>query len=61
MAGRWVTTNGASLVVGMSGTLDGVTVNGVLDVGNSVNGAQPDGDGRVDVERDGAGGQPDQQ
>ena len=33
-----VTTNGASLVVS-SGKFDGVTVNGTLDVGNSVNGA----------------------
>jgi hypothetical protein len=32
-----VTSNGDSLIV-QSGTLDGVTVNGVLDVGNSVNG-----------------------
>jgi RHS repeat-associated protein len=31
--------NNASLVVAGSGALDGVTVNGVLDVGNSVNGA----------------------
>jgi hypothetical protein len=35
--GSVLATNGASLVVS-SGTLDGVTVNGVLDVGNSVNG-----------------------
>ena len=35
--GSVLTTNGASLVVS-SGTLDGVTVNGVLDMGNSVNG-----------------------
>src|ERR1035441_6449183 len=33
-----VTTNGAALIVS-SGTLDGVTVNGVLDVGNTYNGA----------------------
>ncbi|MGP8238253.1 MAG: hypothetical protein ACLQVW_22970, partial [Limisphaerales bacterium] len=34
------TTNGGSLVVnGAGGTLDGVTVNGTLDVGNSVSGA----------------------
>ncbi len=33
-------TNGASFVVNVSGTLDGVTVNGMLDVGNTVNGAQ---------------------
>src|SRR5207248_652511 len=33
-----VTTNGASLIV-QSGTLDGVTVNGVLDVGSSTSGA----------------------
>ena len=33
-----VTTNGAFLIVS-SGTLDGVTVNGTLDVGNTVNGA----------------------
>jgi hypothetical protein len=31
--------NGSSLVVTSSGTLDGVTVNGVLDVGNSYSGA----------------------
>ena len=37
--GTIVTTNGASLLVSGSGTLDGVTVNGVLDVGNSMNGA----------------------
>jgi hypothetical protein len=38
--GTVVTTNGASLVVGGSGgTLDGVTVDGTLDVGNSVSGA----------------------
>ena len=34
-----VTTNGASLIVDGSGTLDGVTVNGVLDVGNTYNNA----------------------
>ncbi len=34
-----VTTNGAGLIVN-SGTLDGVTINGVLDVGNSVDGAR---------------------
>ena len=33
-----ITTNGASLVVN-SGTLDGVTIIGTLDVGNTVNGA----------------------
>ena len=33
-----VMTNGASLVVN-SGTLDGVTISGTLDVGNTVNGA----------------------
>jgi hypothetical protein len=32
-----VTTNGASLIVS-SGTLNGVTLNGVLDVGNSIDG-----------------------
>jgi hypothetical protein len=37
--GTVTSTNGASLIVNGSGTLDGVTVNGVLDVGNSVNGA----------------------
>ena len=36
--GAVVATNGCSLIVS-SGTLDGVTVNGKLDVGNSVNGA----------------------
>ena len=36
--GTVVTANGASLMV-TSGTLDGVTVNGVLDVGNSYNAA----------------------
>ena len=36
--GTVVATNGVALVVG-SGTLDGVTVNGVLDVGNSYYGA----------------------
>jgi hypothetical protein len=36
--GLVVTTNGSSLVVS-GGTLDSVTVNGTLDVGNSVNGA----------------------
>ena len=36
--GTIVTINGASLMVSGSGTLDGVTVNGVLDVGSSVNG-----------------------
>ena len=45
-----VTTNGASLVVS-SGTLDGATVNGTLDVGNTVNGAIFDGDQRIDAER----------
>ena len=34
-----VTTNGGSLVVNGSGTLDGVTINGLLDVGNTYNGA----------------------
>src|ERR1035438_9499530 len=34
-----VTSSGASLTVSSSGTLSGVTVNGVLDVGNAVNGA----------------------
>ena len=33
--GTIVTTNGASLMVSVSGTLDGVTVNGVLDVGST--------------------------
>lgn len=33
--GRLVATNGASLIVNGGGTLDGVTVNGVLDVGDS--------------------------
>src|SRR5208337_5171403 len=33
------TANGASFIV-QSGTLDGVTVNGVVDVGNSYNGAK---------------------
>ena len=33
------TTNGASLIVNGSGTLNGVTVNGTLDVGKSYNGA----------------------
>ena len=37
--GTIVMTNGASLLVSGSGTLDGVTVNGVLDVGNSYSGA----------------------
>ncbi len=32
------TTNGASLIADNSGTLDGVTLNGTLDVGNSING-----------------------
>ncbi len=36
--GAITTTNGAALIV-QGGTLDGVTVNGTLDVGNSVNGA----------------------
>ena len=33
-------TNGAAFVVNGSGTLDGVTVNGVLDVGNTYGGAR---------------------
>jgi hypothetical protein len=38
--GTVITTNGASLVANTgNGTLNGVTVNGVLDVGNSVNAA----------------------
>jgi len=37
--GTITTTNGAALVV-QSGTLDGVTVNGVLDVGSNVSGAR---------------------
>ena len=37
--GTVVTNNGASLLVQGSGTLDGVTVNGVLDVGNTYGGA----------------------
>ncbi len=35
-----ITTNSASLTVDGVGTLDGVTVNGVLDVGNTYNAAQ---------------------
>ena len=37
--GTITTSGGASLIVNGSGTLDGVTVNGVLDVGNSYMGA----------------------
>ncbi|MGO9199269.1 MAG: Ig-like domain-containing protein [Limisphaerales bacterium] len=37
--GTVTTTNGAALIVNESGTLDGVTVAGVLDVGNTYNGA----------------------
>ena len=37
--GTVTTTNGASFIVNGSGTLDGVTVNGVLDVGNTYNDA----------------------
>jgi hypothetical protein len=36
--GTLLATNGASLIANSSGTLDGVTVNGTLDVGNSING-----------------------
>ena len=38
LGGTVVATNGASLIVS-SGTLDGVTFNGMLDVGNTYNGA----------------------
>jgi len=40
LSGTVVAANGASLIVNGSGTLDGVTVNGVLDVGNTYSGAQ---------------------
>ena len=38
LGGNVVASNGASLIV-QGGTMDGVTMNGALDVGNSVNGA----------------------
>ncbi len=38
LGGTIVTTNGASLIANSSGTLDGVTLNGTLDAGNSING-----------------------
>ena len=59
--GTIVTANGASLVVTGSGTLDGVTVNGVLDVGNSYSAAELTVTNGLVLEWDGAGGQPDQQ
>ncbi len=65
LGGTLTTTNGASLIVNGSGTLDGVTVNGVLDVGEQHQrfwrtdpGTKPDGDQRADLERDRFGGQP---
>ena len=39
LGGTIVTTNGASLIVDGSGALDGVTVDGILDVGNTSYGA----------------------
>ena len=57
-AGPSQTSGGASLIVNGSGTLDRVTVNGVLDVGNSYGGARLDGAGRADTQRYGYVGNP---
>ncbi|HZV34029.1 MAG TPA: CARDB domain-containing protein, partial [Verrucomicrobiae bacterium] len=37
-SGTVITTNGAALIGNSSGTLDGVTIDGTLDVGNTING-----------------------
>ena len=58
VGGTIVTTNG-SLVV-YSGTLDGVTVSGTLDMGNTINGVPGRCRTGLTLNWDDAGGQPDQ-